>query len=375
MQQQFTLYRTLLRWSYWFIAVWYSLCVIAWYLTVNGKAWLSIVSLTYPVALIALIVVTIAATFTARYTIFISSLLVLFSYRMIDSSFPLNGKAQVAAAPNNNHIRIATFNVQHFGDSRFKHDSANSQRNIIFRTIKQWNIDVVCLQDFVEFKMEGERSNINDMLQRAGFKYHFFSNDFAYDIYTGTRFYGTAIFSKYPIVDSAQYPILNGSYAEHMSAVSVVVKQQKLKIYNMHLQSYYLGANKDTSSKAWVDASTAYIANHGSRMDKIVYFDSVHHQQVKKIKIILNRETQPYILACDANAIPAMHTYQQLASNLNDAWANCGFGWGATYKNRIPYMRIDYLFGSNAIQWQAVQVVDHAGSDHRALIADFTLRK
>jgi endonuclease/exonuclease/phosphatase family metal-dependent hydrolase len=318
--------------------------------------------------------VTIAATFTARYTIVISSLLVLLSYRMIDGTLPLNKKMnELQRLPNT--IRIATWNVNQMGDCRVIADSANSDRNLVFRHLKALQVDVACLQDFGDYNNPHERSNYKDMFARAGFKYAYYPSDYKYDTVYGNYNYGAAIFSKWPIIDSSKLRIVDGNYPEHALIATININGKKIKCINFHLLSYNLQPLATLKFQPRYNQSDASVVTTNNKLLKIAHFEAKHYQQALLIKQTLAKEQLPYIIACDANAIPAMHTYQILTKNVSDAWAKSGFGFGATYKSALPYMRIDYLLGSSHIQWQRAAVLPIGRSDHYPLIADFTLRK
>jgi endonuclease/exonuclease/phosphatase family metal-dependent hydrolase len=83
---------------------------------------------------------------------------------------------------------------------------------------------------------------------------------------------------------------------------------------------------------------------------------------------------EPAIVAGDFNTPPAGSIYERLAGRFTDSFVECGWGWGFTYLNRFPSLRIDYIFHTS--EWQAVdfRVGTRRGSDHLPVFAELALK-
>lgn len=83
---------------------------------------------------------------------------------------------------------------------------------------------------------------------------------------------------------------------------------------------------------------------------------------------------EPAIVAGDFNTPPAGAIYQRLTGRFRDSFVESGWGWGFTYPDRSPCLRIDYIFHTS--EWQAVdfQVGDRRGSDHLPVFAELVLK-
>lgn len=86
------------------------------------------------------------------------------------------------------------------------------------------------------------------------------------------------------------------------------------------------------------------------------------------------KEQLPTIIAGDTNLpglSPVLHRY---FSAYADAFEQAGWGFGYTYPRRLPWMRIDRIMGSHAIEFSSFSVTCGDASDHLCVVADFHLR-
>ena len=87
------------------------------------------------------------------------------------------------------------------------------------------------------------------------------------------------------------------------------------------------------------------------------------------------RSPYPVLLAGDLNDPPYSYTSDQLADELQNAWATVGLGPGFTYNGRLPGLRIDQQFAGP--QWQVRGCRVHREinwSDHFPVEAVYRLR-
>ena len=76
----------------------------------------------------------------------------------------------------------------------------------------------------------------------------------------------------------------------------------------------------------------------------------------------------PIVLCGDFNDTPTSYSYQTLVKDLNDSFANEGFGMGSTFV-RLPFFRIDNIFYSNYFKAESHTVHHYELSDHFAVSA------
>ncbi len=112
--------------------------------------------------------------------------------------------------------------------------------------------------------------------------------------------------------------------------------------------------------------------------------------QAQALADLAARLDGPLIVAGDANASPLNDAYKIIDRQLDDAWAQAGFGFGHTFPGSdlevsdrprvfgIPLpqwlWRIDYVFASRHWQVSAAHLTPFDGySDHRGVIAELVL--
>jgi vancomycin resistance protein VanJ len=96
--------------------------------------------------------------------------------------------------------------------------------------------------------------------------------------------------------------------------------------------------------------------------------------QVETFAAEAARETLPVLIAGDTN-LPSLSP--ALATNLGaftDAFTRAGSGFGYTFPARHPWMRIDRMLGSSALEFTSFKVNCAGTSDHLCVVADVERR-
>ena len=81
----------------------------------------------------------------------------------------------------------------------------------------------------------------------------------------------------------------------------------------------------------------------------------------------------PLIVGGDFNAPAGDAIFRLLRPRLRDTFEQAGVGWGDTYVNHAPMLRIDHIYASDRVRAAAVVVRETLWSDHRILICDLIL--
>lgn len=86
----------------------------------------------------------------------------------------------------------------------------------------------------------------------------------------------------------------------------------------------------------------------------------------------LTKNSFPIIVMGDFNDVSGSYCTKQIEdAGYHDAWWECGWGIGSTYKNKYLPLRIDHIFYNKKIQLRSVEIVDDDLSDHKAMLASF----
>ncbi|MCU0396272.1 MAG: endonuclease/exonuclease/phosphatase family protein, partial [Chitinophagaceae bacterium] len=265
-------------------------------------------------------------------------------------------------------LRVMSWNVQSMGgEGRKTADQRRQLAREIARTIRQYNPDVVCLQEFGQFD---EPQKADDNLQRMkdlGYKYYVLSKDYSRVHYGYSN--GLAIFSKYPLHGKKRVQFT--SSPESLLFADLVRDADTIRVFTAHLQSFKLidkdfddleaatsnGNNIVRASSTIFTKMKRAFRNRGAQADQIrPYLDSVPH---------------PEIFCGDLNDVPGSYAYWQMRGReRNDAHLEAGWGIGRTFMALAPTLRIDYIFADN--RWQVVQckTIATSASDHLPVVAD-----
>ena len=82
---------------------------------------------------------------------------------------------------------------------------------------------------------------------------------------------------------------------------------------------------------------------------------------------------RPVIFGGDFNAPASDAVYNILRRHFLDSYRTAGSGWGNTFFNRLPVLRIDQLWATSQLQPINARAVPTKNSDHRLLVCDYTL--
>ena len=153
------------------------------------------------------------------------------------------------------------------------------------------------------------------------------------------RQYGTAVLSKYPIIQASNYPLTKIGNTEQrgLSETVINVKGHHLNFYNTHL------------------ALTA--------AERTI--------QIQEVIEIAGKTDGPKVIMGDLNARPNSAEMQPLFAHYKDAFADQNDAYTIPAEN--PTSRIDYIFTSNEIETEDAKVLSTIASDHLPIVAKITL--
>ncbi|WP_264738899.1 endonuclease/exonuclease/phosphatase family protein [Cytobacillus firmus] len=153
------------------------------------------------------------------------------------------------------------------------------------------------------------------------------------------RQYGTAVLSKYPIIQAENYPLskIGNTEQRGLSETVINVNGHHLNFYNTHL------------------ALTA--------AERTI--------QVQEIIEITSKTEGPKVIMGDLNARPDSLEMQPLYAHYKDSFADQNDAY--TIPSENPTRRIDYIFTSNEIQTANAEVISTIASDHLPIVTEITL--
>lgn len=320
---------------------------------------LSFVGLLFPV----LVVVNfIMLCYWIKYTpklFYLSAVPLLISLFFVDRIFTIHLKNEPQKG-----IKIMTWNVKCFDLYNWSMNKETGEK--MMNLIRKENPDVLCLQEF--YTDENKFHNLEFLRDQLGFKYvHFYKTL----TLRKTDHWGLATFSKYPIELTKELKFEN---SKHNACIvtDILVEDKKIRVLNTHLQSIHLAY----SDYIYIDQVKSNIKLSDVEKTKSIFRKLrkayvYRAQQLDQIKdACFNHHT---ILCGDFNDIPISYTYQTLSKNMHDAFIEKGSGFSRSMNLVVPYLRIDYILGSDDIQINSYKCIKKNLSDHYPVVSTVTL--
>jgi vancomycin resistance protein VanJ len=240
---------------------------------------------------------------------------------------PNVSRARACSAESCIHLRVMTYNV--FGE----HD-ANRDEQV--KMLRDSGADVIALQELRE-----DASNVFDKALADLYPYRFLYPD---------SIFGAGLLSKYPIQSPETFQIPPGVLYQ-LRAV-VMVKGIPITLYSVH-------------PSPPVFQNMRYTTRSQQELVSVLKQASGHDATLLLGDFNMSDQSADYHLITDAG--------------FHDAWREAGWGFGATWPNRInnwnlePFprlIRIDYVWYTSDFEATQVQVGGFSVSDHSPVIAD-----
>ncbi len=277
--------------------------------------------------------------------------------------------------PDSDHdstIEVMSFNVRLFDLYNWSGNLESKDR--IQEFIKQEDVDVVCFQEY--YRGVGVHFSVREFMENeVGYAYCFEHITTSAKEKNGidNNLFGSAIFSKYPFIDSG-FVTFENDENNHISWVDIVKNEDTLRIINAHIGSMRL-QNADyqliggNDNKKWKKEEQLK-QDIFTRMTRAFYR---REEQLGVLKTFLEESPHRVVVCVDLNDTPNSYAYNQMVTELRDAFMVSGWGIGSTYVgenvfNRIlPINRIDYIFHSEGIDSRNFTTHSEKLSDHKAI--------
>lgn len=244
------------------------------------------------------------------------------------------------------------------------------QRNVWFKervenlitVIKELNPDIICCQEITIGSWFNDKRDVAQFIAQELGYYYYFSNAHKYE-YPITplweeNYWGNAIFSKFPIIDSYDFPLINPEdlndhpYERRTCAVArIQIENSILTVATTH-KSYSSGFIED--------------------QDKIA--------ETKKIINFIEKEKWNLILTWDFNLAPDSDSVRMILQYLQHVGPDCSqstwttkpFSFMGFEENELKW-RLDYIFVSKKIKVLSSTIIPTEYSDHLPIFAECEL--
>ena len=332
---------------------------LASYIPPSKSSIIAILGLGYPALLMANIACILYWLLFKPKWALVSALVLLLGINHIFGLFGINIPAKAKA--NTTTLNIASFNMQFSKPIRDTNKAHGLTMDKGFRKfLHQFqDLDILCVQEHSGFAETRIKKELN-----LPFKY------------ASTRNY-VAIYSKYPIVKSGRLKKFSTNKALSCIWADIAIKKKIIRVYSVHLEA---NQKDGIIPKKVVETEKEGPFNLSMALGLLQHYQTFSVKRVTQAKRIWeHQKNSPYlsILCGDINDPPQTHVYRILADGRQDTFRKkgCGLGatFGSTFKNKLAFLRLDYIFAHPNFKILKHQVFPSVFSDHYLIQAEIQL--
>ncbi len=327
---------------------------------------LSLFTIALPYLLLLLILFLLFWLFVTPLYSIASLLTILISFHAVRNIFPLNFSSDFSLAKQPGNIRIMSWNVELFNILHYKDHPEVKQE--MFDLINKYDPDIACFQEVVAGENRKAINYFPDIQKALRFKDYLYSYQLK-DDFDRYHHFGITVFSKFPILRKQTIVNNPNNYNSTFQFVDVLVGNDTLRIFNVHLQSLkFSKENLNYLDKGSIqtDATT----ESKSVISKIKKGIIKRASQAFFIKDEMNHSPYPIIVVGDFNDVPVSYAYETIGSGLQNAFVQMGSGISRTFSAISPTLRIDNIFTDKNFKVKQFTRVKKLLSDHFPIIAD-----
>ena len=351
-------------------AVLYLLSCLAPYIKPSSSWLIAILGLAFPFFLALMIGFIFLWLILKLRRVWFSIIILLFGYKSIAVFWAFNSPAAFEYKKDPKQIRIASWNVARFLEWKRNNNEKSQTRLKMLDQISKQSPDILCLEEFFHSPDSSFYHNIRE-IQSMGYPYYYFS----YDPDGDYQYIGSAIFSKYPMIDTGLVRYFRPSMPEALVHADIKVNNDTIRVYATHLQSVQFRERDYEAIKEIKNAEDSLYANSRSVLGKVRKAMNLRSSQADIAKDILEDSPHPIIFCGDLNDTPNSYTYFTIRGEMQDAFLKKGFGIGRTYSSLSPTLRIDYIFADDHFRINQFTRLVKNLSDHFMIMADVELAK
>lgn len=270
----------------------------------------------------------------------LSIVTLVLTFGPVTSYFPIHFTKKTI--PEENTIKILTYNVMCFGFSNHSSDEPNK----IVEYIANSEADIVCMQEY--WYTNNNRLLTDIKLKRALGMYKYRSIIPLSSVSGQTV--GIAVYSKYPILSSKRIDYkskFNGSSKHYIR-----IKDKNLLLINNHLESFKLTSEDKTKYFSFIKNmnTETFDKMKSSIHGKLGPAFRIRSEQADIIAREIAGTESDYVVVCgDFNDTPVSYAHRTILGDMKDAFAKSGTGFGITYNQNFFWFRIDNIFCSKNI--------------------------
>jgi endonuclease/exonuclease/phosphatase family metal-dependent hydrolase len=331
---------------------------------------ISLFTLSLPYILLTLIIFFFCWLFTKKIWMLISLLAIAFSWRAVQNIFPINFSNTFKSTKNSQHIRVMSWNVEHF--DILEHKTHPEKKREMIDLINEYQPDVACFQEMVAGDDDKSINYLGDFKRRLHFTGYFYSYENRLD-FDQAHHFGIITFSRFPIINKQTISTAPHNYNSIFQYVDVIANNDTVRIFNIHLQSLkFSPTNLNYLNNPGTNTDTA-LTQSKNIISKLKRGFLNRSTQAEKVREEINKSPYPVIVCGDFNDVPNSYAYSKIGDGLKNAFVEKGFGFGRTFSGYSPTLRIDNIFIDNIFTISQFARNTKNLSDHFPILADVSL--
>lgn len=355
--------------------IWIALCALASITSPEDVRFLQLFSLTTAMAIVVnLFFIVFWLLFSKKRVRFLLSTIALIAcYKVVLTVFGLNyfGGNYLEKQPNG--FKLISWNIHGMGIFTGKSGDPTIEDGII-ELINKEKPDLVCLPEFPKPQHDTVkmRPYAKHIMKRTGLKHYYYQ----FDNTLGTTIYfGTAIFSKYPLLKFKAHQLAEYTYL--LQGDMLMPDSSIVSMYFVHLNTFGL-SDGDKAYIEKVRKRNTSIGNDVRKSRTFVWkFNQAFANRAKEADsamLVISQSKYPVLICGDFNEMPGSYVYTTFKGERQDAFLEKGRGIGRSYNQIFPTIRIDHVFyDSSALQLLGIKTPYSRFSDHNPIIANFKI--
>lgn len=296
----------------------------------------------------------------------------LIGYKSIAVFFGFHVAEKFNYEKDKSTLRIAHWNVARFMEWKRNNNRGSQTRLKMMDQIKEQNADVLCLQEFFTSTDTTYYNNVTHLMKEVGYPFFYF----AWRDDGDKQWFGNAIFSRVPIIDSGKINFPNEKYPESLLYTDILFNKDTIRVYTTHLASLRFQKQDYETIEEIKDKQKVVLQNSKGVFSKVRRAMMQRKAQAELIREVVSNDPYPTILTGDFNDVPNSYAYATVKDEkFKDLFLEKGFGIGRTFNAISPTLRIDYIFTTKEFEVKQFNRIVKNLSDHYMLVADVQLTK
>ncbi|CAL65776.1 endonuclease/exonuclease/phosphatase family protein [Christiangramia forsetii] len=306
---------------------------------------LSVLSLGVPVLIILNALFLVYWVFRMKRQVLLSLIVLILGYNHVTSFVKFSGAESDGADVSD--FSLMSYNVRMF--NAYEWSDRKDIPEKITGFIKENNPDILCVQEHYIGAAALSEVYPYEYIKLKGKNAEF----------------GSAIFSKYPIINQASLDFPHDGNNNAIFTDLVIDKKDTVRVYNVHFQSLNIKPGIDDLQKE----------DSKKLLGRIGYGFSLQQEQAEILLADIKKSPYRTIIAGDFNNTSFSYIYDLIKQDdrFNDAFLEAGSGFGKSFKLNYFPLRIDFLLIENNMKINEFRILDIDYSDHYPVLTKIGL--